>query len=613
MQAADQELHDRLAANQSPNDPVRLGILGQGAFWNALKQTFKHDLSKAELVGIPLLVVALLLIFGSVAAALMPVALGIGTVILTGLLIYALSLVMELSIFVTNTASLIGLGVAVDYSLILLTRVRQELAAGHTLAEAQRITMLTSGRAVIYSGLTVITSLSGLWLIPNNTARSMTIGAILAVCVAVSMTVTLLPALIRVLGAQRTASQSIRTLIARSLPGSRWHRFSWERWARALSRRPILPMLAATTLLLLLCIPAISIRTSTGALRQLGSHDETRIAFNEAASVNGPGALGPLYVVATTNGDSSGLRARIETIREATERLADVKEVGAIHVAGDRRHAMFTIVPNEDPESPRAKNLVRQVRALLVADEGRSGVTAEVGGASAIEVDQEQQISANMWKAIAAVLILAFCVLTVLLRSLVLPLKAVMMNLLSVGAAYGVLVIVFEWGWSDSLLHFHSLGYLETLTPPLILAIVFGLSMDYEIFLLSRIREQWVITGDIESAVAKGLAVSARMISNAAFLLVCVFSVFVGTGVASVKEVGVGGAVAIGLDATIVRLVLVPTLIILFGRWNWWLPKPLARLLSASTPEGTSHEPRRLASQSDVQSDRGEIPNVASP
>jgi RND superfamily putative drug exporter len=581
IQAIDQELRERLAADQSVKDPVRLRVLGQGALWTAVKQTFKQDLSKAELVGVPLLAVALLLIFGSFAAAMLPIALGIGTVIITGLLIYGLSLVMQLSIFVTNTASLIGLGVAVDYSLILLTRVRQELAAGHSLAEAQSITLLTSGRAVIYSGLTVMTSLSGLWLIPNNTAHSMTVGAILAVFVAVSMAVTLLPALIWALGAQRTSSQGVRERLARTLPPFGLRGVSWERWSRSLSRRPVLPMLAATTLLLLLCIPALSMRTSTGALRQLGPRDETHIAFEEAASVNGPGDLGPLYVVATARRVGAALETRVEPVREAIERLGGVKALSATHISPDGRYAMFTIAPNEDPESPRAMNLVRRVRALLRSDEQRIGISAEVGGASAVEVDQEQQIAANMWKAIVAVLVLAFVVLTVLLRSLVLPLKAVVMNLLSVGAAYGVLVVIFQWGWSDSLLHFHSLGYLETLTPPLILAIVFGLSMDYEIFLLSRIREQWVITNDTETAVARGLAASARMISNAAILLVCVFAIFVGTGVASVKEVGLGGAIAIGLDATIVRLVLVPTLMVLLGRWNWWLPKSLERLLPA--------------------------------
>jgi RND superfamily putative drug exporter len=190
-----------------------------------------------------------------------------------------------------------------------------------------------------------------------------------------------------------------------------------------------------------------------------------------------------------------------------------------------------------------------------------------------------------MWKVILAVLVLSFIILMVLLRSLLLPITAIVMNLLSVGAAYGVLVVVFQWGWFDSLFHYESRGYLETLTPSLILAIVFGLSMDYEVFLLTRIKERWLASGDSRAAVAEGLAASARTISSAALILVCVFSVFIATGVPSIKELGLGAAVAIGLDATLIRLILVPATMELLGDWNWWLPGPLTRLLPTRSAE----------------------------
>jgi RND superfamily putative drug exporter len=217
------------------------------------------------------------------------------------------------------------------------------------------------------------------------------------------------------------------------------------------------------------------------------------------------------------------------------------------------------------------------------------GVSVLVGGASASLLDDERRVATGLWKVILAVLCLAFVVLMVFLKSLLLPLKAIVMNLLSVGAAYGVLVIVFQWGWFDSIFNYHSPGHVDTLTPPLILAVVFGLSMDYEVFLLTRIRERWLLTGDSRKAVAEGLAESAKTISSAAFILVCVFAVFIGTGMPSVKEIGLGAAVAIAMDATLIRLVLVPATMELVGDWNWWLPDPLRRLLS---PRATALPPQ---------------------
>jgi uncharacterized membrane protein YdfJ with MMPL/SSD domain len=585
-QTIDKRLRARLKIGHSTGDHVEVHLIGEGALWTGLQETFKRDLTAAELVGFPVLLGVLLLIFGSLAAALLPVLLGVGAVIVTGLLIYAVSLTMHLSIFVTNTASLIGVGVAVDYSLIILTRVRQELAAGRSLSEAQSVALFTSGRTVIFSGVTVAASLCGLWLIPDGTLRSMTVGAVLAVTVSVAMAVTLLPALIWTFGARRISATVFtgRLSNGRRLAGPKWRRWTWESWTRALTRRPIVPALIAGTLLLLLCVPAFSMHTSTGALRQLGSANETRLGFDEAASIKGPGALGPIYVVATaTRHQAPGqLEGNVEHLRQQAERLPYVKESGLLHITAAGQVAMFTVVPTVDPEAPAAKDLVQKLRHLLAANGAGMGVTSVVGGTSAIQLDQEHQIATNMWKVGVAVLCLAFVVLTILLRSLVLPLKAVVMNVLAVGAAYGVLVAIFQWGWSDSLFHFHSLGHLETLTPPLVLAIVFGLSMDYEIFLLSRIREQWELSGSAEGAVAAGLAASARTISSAALILVCVFAVFVGTGVASIKEIGLGGAVAIGLDATLVRLVLVPALMTMLGRWNWWLPAPLERILPSN-------------------------------
>jgi uncharacterized membrane protein YdfJ with MMPL/SSD domain len=578
-EAIDDELHSRLGVGGPVADGVEIHLLGEGALWTGLHETDRRDLANAEKIGFPVVLVVLLLVFGSLSAASLPMLLGIGSVIVTSALIYGLSLIFSLSIFITNTASLIGIGVAVDYSLIILARVRQELRAGRDLDEAQAIALTASGRTVIFSGLTVIASLAGLWIIRDGTLRSMALGAIVAVAISVTMAVTLLPALITLFGARRIGANVFAVRIAQRRRFTRRSRFSWERWTQAVTRRPILSLLIAGSLLVILCIPALSMQTGTGALRELNVANETRIGDSEAASIQGAGALGPIYVVlhTTTAASRSYSQTRIEQLRTASEGLKNVRHVGRTTLSADGSYALFPIIPTVDPESPAAKRIVTQLRALGSAMTP-GAIRVAVGGTSAIQLDQEQEIAAGMWKAIFAVLAISFIILALLLRSLVLPLKAVVMNLLSVGAAYGVLVVVFQWGWSDSVLGFHSLGHLEVLTPPLILAIVFGLSMDYEVFLLSRIRERWLVSASSSEAVAGGLAASAGAITSAALILVCVFAVFVGTGVASIKEIGLGGAVAIGIDATLVRLVLVPALITLLGTWNWWWPHRFERV-----------------------------------
>jgi RND superfamily putative drug exporter len=243
---------------------------------------------------------------------------------------------------------------------------------------------------------------------------------------------------------------------------------------------------------------------------------------------------------------------------------------------------VISAAPRHDPESAEARAFVDRVRADAARGEGVARVGAvAVGGATASVEDFRDLVAGSMWKIVLFVLAFSYLVLLVLLRSLLLPLKAVLMNLLSVGAAYGVLVAIFQWGWLDGLTGYESLGYINTMTPPLLLAIVFGLSMDYEVFLLSRIRERYDATGDTRLAVGQGLARSAATITSAALIMVAVFAVFAGTGVPSIKEIGLGLAVAIALDATLVRLVLVPATMEVMGRWNWWLPGPLARVLPA--------------------------------
>jgi RND superfamily putative drug exporter len=565
----------------TPRDGVATHLAGQGALWAGLQHVSKEDLAAAEQTGFPIVLVILLGVFGSLAAALLPLALGVFSVLITGALIFFTSQAMDMSVFVTNMASMIGIGVAVDYSLFVLARYREEIDAGHEPSAARSRAMATSGLAVLFSGLTVVVSLAGLWMIDNNAIRSMALGAILVVAVSLLASATLLPALIALLGRRGyarskafvTAGLALRSR-ARRRPGSTRpdapHRPGfWVRWTAAVTRRPVVSVLGAGAVLLVLAAPALDLKMGAGALRQFPAGDETRTGIEAAASVAPPGAGAPLKVI-VASGDARAAAAEIR-------RDPEVLRVTAVLPARDGHTTLITALPRHDGESEQAKAMVGRMRAALPH--------ADVGGVTAAQTDIEQLISGSMWKVLLFVLGLSYVVLLVLLRSAVLPLKAVLMNLLSVGAAYGVLVAVFQWGWIDGFLGFESPGHIDTLTPPLVLAVVFGLSMDYEVFLLSRVRERYEATGDTQRAVAEGLAASARTITSAALIMVAVFAVFVGTGVPSIKELGVGNAVAIAVDATLVRLVLVPAAMELLGRWNWWLPRPLARVLPKTSFE----------------------------
>jgi len=610
-QAATEKLRARLDLRDPVAHRIEIHLLGEGALWAGLNETSKAELARAELIGLPILFVVLLAIFGSLATAALPLALGVVAVTLTGALIYFLSLVTELSVFVTNTASMLGIGVAVDYSLIILARTRQELAAGQSLALARRTALRTSGRAVVFSGLTVMASLVGIFVIPIGTVRSMALGAIVVVAVSVLVALSLLPALMQLLGPRRLTASVTRgraAAVFARLP-VRKPRFSWDRWTNAVVGRPVLAIVTVGGVLLAICVPAVQMQTRTGAFDQLKDSSETRVGFLEAAKLEGPGSLGPIYVLVQAKGAQAAaqLRNRTARLRSMVARTRLVQAVGPVQTDPEGSRALFVLTPTVAPESASAKRLVRGLRVSAAAVVRNSGLTALVGGTSATQLDEQDAVASSMWKLIAAVLALAFVVLAVVLRSLVLPLKAILLNLLSVGAAYGVLVIVFQWGWLDSLTGFRSLGYLDTFTPPLILAIVFGLSMDYEVFLLSRIKERWLATGDPHRAVSEGLAASARTITGAAFVLVCVFAVFIGTGTPSVKELGVGAAVAIGIDATLIRLILVPAAMELLGERNWWLPAIFTRRRSPVVPAGAS------TSHSWVAGTQGRIDNGRKP
>ncbi len=587
------DLRKELDIGSGPANGVQTYLVGEQAMWAGMQDLSKEDLEKAEATGFPIVLLILLAVFGSLVAAMLPLVLGFASVMVTGAGIFFLSQATDMSVFVTNVASMIGIGVAVDYSLFILSRYREEIRAGADPVEARRIAMRTSGVAVAFSGITVIISLAGLLLVDSTTLRSMAYGAIMVVAVSIIAAMTFLPTLMAATGRRgyepgRTAGvvawivRSLRRLVRRPARPEGAPGF-WQSWTDRVTRRPVVVAAVSSGLMLVLAIPALSLSTGDGALRQFPEGNETRVGAELAAKELGKGATGPVEIVAAFE---SGVATDAANQRALKRFAADVKadpEVAAVRPAvasRDGRVAMIAVTPKTDPESVPARRFVDRLRA------GESGAgplmavaSVDVGGATAAVEDFRVQVTDSLWKIALFVLAFSYVVLFFLLRSVLLPLKAVLMNLLSVGAAYGVLVAIFQYGWIDGFLGFESLGYINTMTPPLLLAIVFGLSMDYEVFLLSRIKERYAATGDSKLAVAEGLARSAATISSAALIMVAVFAIFAGVGVPSVKEIGVGLAVAVALDATVVRLILVPATMEIMGKWNWWLPRPLDRLL----------------------------------
>jgi RND superfamily putative drug exporter len=537
-------------------------VIGEPAVWSNFQDVSKSQLARGELLGFPLILLILLAGFGTVVAAVAPLALGFVAVFLSGAVIYALSRSFEISVYVTNMASMIGIGVAVDYSLFIVSRFRRELHEGETTAAALARALSSSGTAVVFSGLAVAVSLAALFTIDVNALRSMALGAIVVVCLSVLASITLLPALLSAVGPR---VDRLRLPLPWRTTEAGSDAF-WSGWARRVMRHPVTGLAAGAGVMLVLAVPFFWMQTYNRGLDELPRSAEVRLATERAQELTGPGFGAPVHVL--THADAQGLARQLAAIPGIARVAAPVRSTDGSTQLVDATLA----VPVESSE---ARAIVRRVQRL-------AGKDALVGGSTVFDMDVTHAIFGGLWKMLLVILAACYVVLLILLRSVLLPLKAVVMNLLSVGAAYGVLVAVFQWGWLDWT-GYGSPGYVETIVPALVLAVTFGLSMDYEVFLLTRIRERWLDHGDNERAVAEGLVQSGRIITSAALVMVAVFFAFVVAGAPSLKELGTGLGVAILLDATLVRLLIVPAAMRLLGTWNWWMPAPLARLLPATS------------------------------
>ncbi|HEX6032561.1 MAG TPA: MMPL family transporter [Tepidiformaceae bacterium] len=568
-----------------------------------VQDTVESDLRRAEMIALPITAVLLVAIFGSLVSAGVPLALGAFAMVMALTVLRVLAAFTDVSIFAVNIVSVLGLGLAIDYSLFILNRYREELP-GRSPEQALTIAMSTTGRAVAFSGVTVAISLLGLFLFPQMFLRSMALGGIAVTLGAVLVSLTLLPALIATLGSKIDAWRvpGIGTGRA-SEEGGFWHRIAF-----GVMRRPVMVAVVVVGMLLVLASPFLRFQGSIPDHRVLGRQTEARhvsesldaqftphmttpheiVIDAKGGNILSPRNIGGLYDYVRRVEAEPGV-TRVDSIFSLAPGLTreqymslfsqppaelEPKLAAAIPAYAQDDTALVSAISTYDIDEGGAQRQVDHLRDLP----GPQGMTTSVGGTAATLADLKGSIETRGPLMITFIAVAMFVVLFLVFGSVTLPVKAILMNTLSLSATYGAMVWIFQDGRLEGLLRYESLGTVDATNPILMFAIVFGLSMDYEVLLLSRVREEYNRTGDNTLAVARGLEKTGRLITSAALLLVVVIAAFATSGVIFVKEMGVGMALAIALDATIVRALLVPALMRLMGRWNWWSPRPLASL-----------------------------------
>ncbi len=529
----------------------------------------------SEGIGILAAIIIMLLAFGSVVAMGLPIMTALFGIAIAFAVLDLLSHVITTPTFAPEIMAMIGLGVGIDYALFIVTRYRNGLAEGRDPRQAAAVSLATSGRSVVFAGTTVILSLLGLFILQLPFMRGLAVGAISAVVLVMLAATTLLPAMLGFSGRAIDKLHVPGLLQSASEPSERGF---WYRWSRTVQRRPLLAALGALLCLLVLIVPFFSMRLAFTDAGNDPTSSTTRQAFDALATGFGPGFNGPLIVAASV---PDGQRAAVDQLQARVKATPGVAFTTPVQFSASGHDAVIIAYPTTSPQSAKTEAIVHTLRDdVIPGATAGTGVVAYVGGETAGSVDASSYLSDRLVWVIGAVLLLSFLLLMAVFRSLAIPLKAVVVNLLSVGAAYGVIVAVFQWGWLGGLIGIGATSPIDPWIPLMMFTILFGLSMDYEVFLLSRIREEWRRTGDNSSAVADGLAKTARVITAAAAIMICVFGSFViGDPLHVLKVFGLGLAAAIFIDATLVRMVLVPAIMELLGRANWWMPSWLDRIV----------------------------------
>jgi RND superfamily putative drug exporter len=533
-------------------------------------------------IGVLLAGVVLFVVFGSLFAMALPLISALASLGIAIGLIELLSHAMKMPQFASELTLLIGLGVGVDYALFIVTRHRQGLIAGQKNDDSIVSAVNTSGRAVLFAGIIVCIALLGMFALGVNFLYGLAVAAALGVLLTMIAALTLLPALLSFIG-PRVLSRRQRRSIEVDGPrvvGAAGTGF-WARWSDFIKQRPLVPALAALALIILIALPFFSL--------QLGSSDQgndptgttTRQAYDMLSRGFGPGFNGPLQLVAELHGSSE--KAALANVVAAVTKQKGVDQVlppALILAKHGSEVALVDVYPTTSPQAKATTDLVGTLRNSVVPDaEKGTSLHVLVGGTTATYVDFAKVLSAKLPLFIGLVVLLSFLLLVMVFRSLVIPLMSALLNIFSIGAAFGILIAVFQWGWLGSLIGVNKTGPIESFLPVMLFAIVFGLSMDYQMFLVTRIHEEWLKTGDNKLAVRNGLAATGKTITAAAFIMILVFGSFILGGERVIKEFGLGLAGGILVDAAVIRMIVVPAIMTLMGKANWWFPRWLDKAL----------------------------------
>ncbi|MGH2635884.1 MAG: MMPL family transporter [Actinomycetota bacterium] len=549
---------------------LRIEIGGEYASWAASVEP-----GSSELIGLLAAMVILLLAFGSLVAMALP----IGTAIVglaSGLgLVLIVAAFFNVPEFSTTLATMIGLGVGIDYALFLVTRYRQNLQTGMEPLHAIGVATATAGQAVLVAGVTVVLAILGLWISGIAFVGMMATASAIVVAVAVVAALTLLPALLGFAG--RAIDRLSVHRIRRAAAESERRENIWGRWGREVERRPWRYFIAALVVLVALAIPFFSMELGMPDDGTVPTSESRRQAYDLLAEGFGPGFNGPLLLSVEIEDP-----AALDQLDGLVAAIGSTDGVAAVSPAtpnetGDA--AIIQVIPTTSPQDPETSDLVHRLRDEAIPSATPDGATVYVGGLTATFIDLSERVTNALPWFIGAVLLLSFLLLVVVFRSIVVPLKAAVMNLLSIGASYGVIVAIFQWGWGRSLLGIEDSVPIVSFVPMMMFAVLFGLSMDYEVFLLSRVREAYLKNRNNVESVVTGISTTARVITSAALIMIAVFLSFVLLPDPTAKMFGIGLATAVLIDATIVRVVLVPATMMLLGDANWWLPRWLDRIL----------------------------------
>jgi RND superfamily putative drug exporter len=548
----------------------------------------------SEYIGIIAAIIILLIAFGSVIAMGLPILTALFGIGAGAALVTLSTAVISMPDFTLQLAAMIGIGVGIDYALLIVSRYRDGLRDGLEPEEAVLLSLNTSGRAVLFAGLTVVIALLGMFLMELAFVRGLAIAAILTVLMTMLAAVTLLPA---IMGFAGKNIDKFGLPHRKEQPGE-IHRTIWWRWSRVIQAHPWPALIVSAGVLLLLTVPLFSLRLGFGDAGNRPDSDSSRRAYDLLSEGFGPGFNGPILVVARGQ-DGPPDRGELDELASRLETTVGVDSITEPQILGNSDLALINVFPRSAPQDEETTALVHRLRKDRIPPiETQTGMEVLTTGGPPSVVDFADYIGERLPIFIGAVLTLSFLLLLVVFHSVVVPLKAVLMNLLSIGAAFGAMVAVFQWGWFEFIIGQGKEGPIESWAPMMLFAIVFGLSMDYEVFLLTRVREEYDKTGDNARAVADGLAATGRVITAAAAIMVCVFGSFVLGGQRDIKLFGFGLAFAVFIDATVVRLVLVPSAMELMGKANWWAPGWLVRYLPTIRVDGARERDRGWAAGS---------------